>query len=80
MDPDWGVAKSDRLLPLSESAEFLGLSVDSMRRLVRHGKVKFLMTEGGHYRLRVRDLEKYQKVTSENWASKAAVRRSKASG
>jgi hypothetical protein len=79
MESKWGVAARDRLLSLSDSAEFLGVSVASMRRLVRGQHVVYSVTEGGHYRVRVRDLEKYQEGTSAKWASSRSVRPSKAS-
>ena len=74
MKSEWGVAARDRLLSLSESAEFLGLSVVSMRRLVKGQHVIYSVTQGGHYRVRVRDLEKYQAGTYAKWASSRAVR------
>jgi excisionase family DNA binding protein len=67
------VVSDSRLLSISEAGEFLGVSAWSVRRLISGQHVIYSVTEGGHYRLRVADLKKYQKRTYARWADKRYV-------
>jgi excisionase family DNA binding protein len=46
------------LVPIGEAAKIRGVSIDTLRRWVRDGKLRAEKTEGGHRRYRVADLLK----------------------
>ncbi len=48
----------DRLLRLCEAAELLGVSVDTLRKWDRLGKIKTIRTPGGHRRIPLSEIEK----------------------
>lgn len=47
----------DALLPITEAAQILGLSVDTLRRYDRNGTLRAVRTPGGHRRFRRSDVE-----------------------
>ncbi len=46
----------DDLLPIGEAAKLRGVSVDTIRRWEKKGKLRAELTEGGHRRFKVADL------------------------
>ncbi|MDJ0799497.1 MAG: IS607 family transposase [Calothrix sp. MO_167.B12] len=48
----------DDLLPIGEAAKIRGVSVDTIRRWQKKGKLRAELTEGGHRRFKVADLLK----------------------
>lgn len=42
----------DTLIPITEAAQILGLSVDTLRRYDRNGTLRAVRTPGGHRRFR----------------------------
>lgn len=49
-------------LPIGEAAQRLGLSVDTVRRLEREGKLKAERTKGGHRRFRPEVIEAFRRM------------------
>ena len=47
------------MLSIKEASEFLGVSIDTLRRWERTGKITSLRTEGGHRRY---EKKKYKKT------------------
>ena len=54
----------DSMLSIKEASEFLGVSMDTLRRWERTGKITSFRTEGGHRRYEKKDLIKFKKDDS----------------
>lgn len=52
------------MLSIKEASEFLGVSIDTLRRWERIGKITSLRTEGGHRRYEKKELIKFKKDDS----------------
>ena len=52
------------MLSIKEASEFLGVSIDTLRRWERAGKITSFRTEGGHRRYEKKDLIKFKKDDS----------------
>ena len=52
------------MLSIKEASEFLGVSIDTLRRWERAGKITAFRTEGGHRRYEKKDLIKFKKDDS----------------
>ena len=52
------------MLSIKEASEFLGVSIDTLRRWERTGKITSLRTEGGHRRYEKKELIKFKKDDS----------------
>ena len=52
------------MLSIKEASEFLGVSMDTLRRWERTGKITSFRTEGGHRRYEKKDLIKFKKDDS----------------
>ena len=52
------------MLSIKEASEFLGVSIDTLRRWERTGKITSFRTEGGHRRYEKKDLIKFKKDDS----------------
>ena len=51
----------NRLLKITEAAKVMGVSVSSLRRWEKEGKISSVRTPGGHRRYRISDIEKFQR-------------------
>ena len=49
------------MLSIKEASEFLGVSIDTLRRWERNGKITSIRTEGGHRRYEKKELIKFKK-------------------
>ena len=54
----------DSMLSIKEASEFLGVSIDTLRRWERAGKITSFRTEGGHRRYDKKELIKFKKDDS----------------
>ena len=52
------------MLSIKEASEFLGVSIDTLRRWERAGKITAFRTEGGHRRYEKKDLIKFKKIST----------------
>ena len=50
-------AKKENFLTASEAAEFINVSLSTLKKYIYLGKLKTLKTPGGHHRIRKSDLD-----------------------
>ena len=63
--------EDDKLLSIGNASEYLGVSIDTLRRWANSGKIKELRSPGNHRYFKLTDLNKlfntkYERVTSSN--------------
>lgn len=57
---------TDRLLNITQAADYLGVSKDALRKWDKSGKLKPFKTSGGHRRYSVIELDKFVGKNAEN--------------
>ncbi|HOY08973.1 MAG TPA: helix-turn-helix domain-containing protein [Candidatus Omnitrophota bacterium] len=52
----YNLEKKDIFLTSAQAAEFLNISLGTLKKLIQQGRVKSFKTPGGHHRINKRDL------------------------